>query len=84
MSVQPINIDPNKLDTQICPECEGIACCEVFMLKHLPALISPSGKPQILKVPQGFICTACGANMFNVIPPTEKPASKPDIKLVSK
>ncbi len=66
-----INIDPSTLATQECPDCKGVACCDVFNLKHLPALLSPTGKAQVIKIQVGYACTNCGESMF-VQPDLEK------------
>ena len=78
-----INVDINSLEQQICPDCDGKDCCEVFHLKLLPAMLSPSGKEQMLKLPIGYTCTVCGASMFT-LPKIEKKDNKPAIQIVPK
>lgn len=39
-------------------------------LRGLSALVSPTGKPQIVQMPIGFTCAACGG--FNTFQPTDE------------
>lgn len=54
-----VNIDPSKLETLTCPECNSIFFSEVTMYKKLPATMSPSGMPTIIPMPV-IICNNCG------------------------
>ena len=81
MKKPTVNVNVEELSTQICPKCESPYCTEVFILKHLPALMSPDGKAQLIKVPAGFGCVNCKSSMFKpeVIDNKEYQA-KPDDK----
>ena len=77
---QPINVDVTKLEMQICPKCECPTCHEVFQLRHLPALMSPNGQAQLVKIAIGFACNNCNASMFEQPEPEEK---KPLLDIVN-
>jgi len=77
---KPINVDVSKLDTFLCPNCESPYCVEVFQIKQVPALMSPTGKEQVLKLPTGFACVECQASMFTE--PKEETENAPTIELV--
>lgn len=77
---KPINVDVTQLEIQICPKCECPYCHEVFRLRHLPALMSPDGKAQLLKVPAGFACANCGGSMFEVSESSKENADAPEEK----
>lgn len=79
-----INVDINSLDQQICPECESLNCYEIFHLKLLPAMLSPNGKEQMLKLPVGYMCINCGASMFIPTNSSGKTESKSDIQIIPK
>ena len=79
MNQQPINVDVTKLDTQLCPMCESPYCTEVFQLKHLPALMSPNGQAQVVKVPSGYSCVHCRSAMFGKIKEEEENKSLIDV-----
>jgi len=61
---KPINVNVEQMETYLCPECESPYCHEVFTLKHVPALMSPTGQDQVIKLPIGFACVACKSGMF--------------------
>ncbi len=54
-----INIDPFKLKTVTCPNCESIFFTEVSMFKEVPAVMSPNGQASMLPIPV-VICNECG------------------------
>ena len=53
-----INIKPSDLKDIVCEECGGKYFRQVQAFKRLSALISPTGKEQIVPVPT-FICDDC-------------------------
>ena len=54
-----ININPKDLDNVVCEKCNSPYFKEVKIIKKMSALISPSGREEIL--PLDFIrCDDCG------------------------
>jgi hypothetical protein len=53
-----INVKPSDLKDIVCEECGGKYFRQVQAFKRLSALISPSGKEQIVPVPT-FRCDDC-------------------------
>jgi len=54
-----VKIDLNDLIDIVCENCEGKFFRQVSAFKKLSALISPTGKEQIMPVPV-FRCDECG------------------------
>jgi uncharacterized Zn finger protein len=54
-----INIRPEDLKNIVCENCGGRFFREVQSFKRISALISPTGKEQIMPVPT-FRCDDCG------------------------
>lgn len=54
-----MNIDPTKLDTVECKNCESIFFEEVTMFKEVPAVKSPNGQKSMLPIPV-IRCANCG------------------------
>lgn len=54
-----LQIDPTKLDTVHCENCESIFFEEVTMFKEVPAIQSPNGQKSILPIPV-VRCAECG------------------------
>jgi len=54
-----LNIDPSKLDTVRCENCDGILFEEVMMFKEIPAVKSPNGQKSMLPIPV-IRCVDCG------------------------
>ena len=54
-----LNVDPFKLKTVTCPNCEGIFFTEVTMFKEIPAVMSPNGQQSMLPIPV-VVCNECG------------------------
>ena len=54
-----INIKPEDMKDICCEQCGGKYFRQVQAFKRLPALISPTGKEQIVPVPT-FRCDDCG------------------------
>ena len=54
-----MKIDASDLDDIICEECGGKIFRQASMFKRLSALVSPTGKQQIVPIPV-FRCDDCG------------------------
>ena len=56
---QNINIDLNNVDNIKCDECENETFVQAFVIKHISALMSPTGKETMVPI-QLFKCSKCG------------------------
>ncbi len=54
-----VNIKPEDLNDIVCENCGGKYFRQVSAFKRLSAIISPTGKEQIVPVP-AFRCDDCG------------------------
>ena len=54
-----LQIDPTKLDTVQCENCDSIFFTECTMFKEVPAIQSPNGQKSILPIPV-VRCAECG------------------------
>ena len=54
-----INIKASDMKDVVCDNCEGKVFKEVIMLKRVSALVSPTGKEQLVPV-QVIRCDDCG------------------------
>ena len=64
-------IDASDLDDIICDECGGKVFRQASMFKRLSALISPTGKEQIVPIPI-FRCDDCGHINNEFLPKSQK------------
>tara|TARA_R100000808_G_scaffold9873_1_gene26774 strand:- start:2009 stop:2278 length:270 start_codon:yes stop_codon:yes gene_type:complete len=53
-----LNINPGDLKTLNCENCNNDKFDQVFIIKKIPALLSPTGKQILLPIPV-FECTEC-------------------------
>jgi len=54
-----MNVDMSLATDVKCESCEGVAFSSCFLIKKLPAVISPSGQETIIPV-ETFACNSCG------------------------
>ena len=54
-----MQLDPTKLETVQCENCDGIFFEEVTMFKVVPAVQSPNGQKSMLPIPV-VRCAECG------------------------
>jgi len=66
-----IKLDINDLVDIVCAECGSKVFRQVQMFKRLSALVSPTGKEQIVPVPT-FRCDECGFINDEFLPKSEK------------
>ena len=66
-----IKINASDLEDILCENCEGKVFKEASMFKKLSALISPTGKEQIVPIPV-FRCDDCGHINKEFLPKLEK------------
>tara|TARA_R110000851_G_scaffold75688_1_gene166778 strand:+ start:598 stop:843 length:246 start_codon:yes stop_codon:yes gene_type:complete len=64
-------IDASDLDDITCDECGGKVFRQASMFKRLSALISPTGKEQIVPIPV-FRCDDCGHINNEFLPKSQK------------
>ena len=68
---QGLTINASDLRDVCCDECGGKVFRQVQMFKRLSALVSPSGKEQLVPVPV-FRCDDCGHINDEFLPKLEK------------
>ena len=56
----PVKLDLAQAETIKCDECENVLFIQSFMMKKVSALMSPSGKEELLQIPI-MSCGNCGA-----------------------
>jgi hypothetical protein len=56
---QPVTIPLDKLKPIKCEGCEAEYFTAVYLLRKLPALLSPTGTEQFIQIPV-FKCVNCG------------------------
>jgi len=66
-----MKIDASDLDDILCEECGGKIFRQASMFKKLSALISPTGKEQIVPIPV-FRCDDCGHINNEFLPKSQK------------
>jgi hypothetical protein len=66
-----IQIKASDLKDITCDECDGKIFREVTMFKRLSALVSPTGKEQIVPIPV-FRCDTCDNINDEFLPKSEK------------
>tara|TARA_B100000902_G_scaffold387554_1_gene431864 strand:+ start:93 stop:341 length:249 start_codon:yes stop_codon:yes gene_type:complete len=72
---QQVNIDPNTLDDITCKagELTPVGACgnkhfkQVFAMKKVSALVSPSGQEEVITMPV-FVCDKCGKELEELKP----------------
>ena len=55
---QQLNIDINQTTAEVCEKCENDTFVQVYRMRKLSALLSPTGKPTMIPI-QAFACTKC-------------------------
>jgi len=68
---QNITINAADLKDIVCSECGGKVFRQASMFKRLSALVSPTGKEQIVPIPV-FRCDDCGNINDEFLPKSEK------------
>ena len=54
-----MNIDFSKTTEEVCGECGNDTFTQVYKIRKLSALLSPTGKPTMIPFPV-FTCVKCG------------------------
>jgi hypothetical protein len=73
-----VNINADQLKDRMC-SCGGMFFTDALSLKEVPAMVSPSGKPETAMFKVGFVCVKCG-KVMSLRP--EEPKEEPKIELV--
>ena len=53
-----MNIDFSQTTSEVCEKCENDTFQQVFQMRKLSTLLSPTGKPTMIPI-QAFACTKC-------------------------
>ena len=63
MNKQPeqpqMNIDFSQTTAEVCEECKNETFTQVYKMRKLSALLSPTGEPAMIPI-QIFACSKCG------------------------
>ena len=54
----PLKVNPENMEETNCEECESIYFVEVYTIKRISPVLSPSGKEMFIPV-QTFKCAEC-------------------------
>ena len=54
-----MNIDFSQTTAEVCEKCENDTFTQVFQMRKLSALLSPTGEQSMIPI-QVFACTKCG------------------------
>jgi hypothetical protein len=54
-----MNVDFNQTTAEICEECENDTFTQVYRMRKLSALLSPTGQETMIPI-QVFACAKCG------------------------
>lgn len=58
-NIPPLRVEPDKLESYKCKECQGEVFSQQYILKRLSALQSGSPTDTVVPIPV-FICLNCG------------------------
>ena len=59
-----MQVDMSQTTAEVCEKCENETFTQVFKMRKLSALLSPSGKPSMIPMPV-FACAKC--NHINTV-----------------
>ena len=54
-----MNVDLSQTSTEVCEKCENETFIQVFQMRKLSALLSPTGTEAMIPI-QVFACAKCG------------------------
>ena len=54
-----MNIDMSQTTAEVCESCENDTFIQVYQMRKLSALLSPTGEPAMIPI-QVFACAKCG------------------------
>ena len=56
---QQFNVDISQTEAEVCEACGNDTFVQVYQMRKLSALLSPTGKPTMIPI-QVFACAKCG------------------------
>ena len=65
-----MNVDFNQTTAEICEECENDTFTQVYRMRKLSALLSPTGQETMIPM-QVFACVKCDHINSDFLPPEE-------------
>tara|TARA_R100000664_G_scaffold18179_1_gene27187 strand:+ start:651 stop:878 length:228 start_codon:yes stop_codon:yes gene_type:complete len=66
-----VNINPDLVEDVVCEKCECQSFTACYIIKKVPALVSPTGKEVMMPV-ETFSCLACGHINKEFVPDLKK------------
>ena len=66
-----VNINPDLVEAVKCESCEGESFAACYIIKKVPALVSPTGKEMMMPV-ETFSCLGCGHINKEFVPDLKK------------
>ena len=54
-----MNVDMSQTTAEVCESCENETFIQVYQMRKLSALLSPTGEPAMIPI-QVFACAKCG------------------------
>ena len=66
-----MNIDFSKTTAEVCEKCGNDTFVQVYKMRKLSALLSPTGKPTMIPIPL-FACSKCGHINSDLLPKKEE------------
>ena len=67
---QQMNIDFSQTTSEVCEKCENDTFQQVFQMRKLSALLSPTGQPTMIPM-QVFACAKCNHINSDFLPSDE-------------
>ena len=77
-----VKVNVNDLTDIKCDQCKYQRFEPVFLLKRLPALLSPTGQDERIPIPT-FACYSCGHINVGLLPRELRPQAPADPKIVA-
>jgi len=75
MTTPNLNVDLSQAQDIVCKSCGNYTFQNVFIMKKVSALLSPTGKEGVVPIPT-FACNACGFINEEFLPVLPKQNSK--------
>lgn len=75
-----MKIDVGELDNMECERCNNVLFQQVYLMKKVSALVSPTGQEGVIPIPGPFACVNCGHINSDFLPKRqpESPEEAPD------
>lgn len=69
---QQVQINPDDLTNIECHNCNSVLFQQVYLLKEISAIMSPTGEDGIVPMPGPFACVKCGLVPKQLLPSEEE------------